>query len=481
MWAPWRVAAFAGGLLLLGGCTALSAPPAALSAGRIPESGIESSFASLVTRRSAAVVDIATLRIGRDASLDDAEPEFMPENDFADRLAWPLPASAQPSQLRDLASGLILSSDGYILTSAHVIRSVDDIQVRLDDGRRFRARVVGIDARSDVGVLKIAATGLPTAVMGDSSQVATGDWVAAIGAPFGFHGSFTAGVVSATGRFLNGAGEIPFIQTDVAINPGSSGGPLFNSRGEVVAINALIYSGNGGFMGISFAVPINLALKIAHELRANGTVRRVHLGAEFQEVTPALAQSFGAHGTSGALVVQVQDDGPAHAAGLVVGDIVTAIDGVPVARPIALLDAMAARPAGTRCSLTVWRRGAAVTVRATLALQPGGTPHDAPPSDLAWTDDLGLTLLELTPAQRLLFRIDNGLWVRDAGGLARGEGVRPGDVLIAVNDRRVAHVADFKRLLAALPPGGGSVALLLMRDRRMAYLAIDLPPKPPAR
>ncbi|MGJ7486784.1 trypsin-like peptidase domain-containing protein [Variovorax sp. LT2P21] len=481
MLAPWRAAAFVSGLLLLGGCAPLVAPPAALLAGSTPESGVESGFASLVTRRSATVVDIATLRIGRDASPDATELEFMPENDFADRLAWPLPASARLSQIRDLASGLILSSDGYILTSAHVIRNVDDIQVRLDDGRRFRARVVGLDARSDVGVLKIAATGLPTAVMGDSSRLATGDWVAAIGAPFGFHGSFTAGVVSATGRFLNGAGEIPFIQTDVAINPGSSGGPLFNSRGEVVAINALIYSGNGGYMGISFAVPINLALKIAHALRANGTVRRVHLGAEFQGVTPALAQSFGAPGTTGALVVQVHDGGPAHAAGLAVGDIVTAIDGVPTARPIALIDTIAARPAGTRCSLTVWRRGTAVTVRATLTLQPGSTPNDAPPGDIAWTDDLGLTLLELTAAQRLQLRIDSGLWVHDAVGLARSEGVRPGDVVIAVNDQRVAHVADFKRLVAALPPGGGSVALLLMRDRRMAYLAIGLPPKPPAR
>jgi serine protease Do len=481
MRAPWRAAAFLGGLLLLGGCAPLVATPAALRTGSMPDAGAEPGFASLVTRSSATVVDIATLRLGRDASPDETELEFMPENDFADRLAWPLPASVQLSQIRDLASGLILSSDGYILTSAHVIRNVDDIQVRLDDGRRFRARVVGLDARSDVGVLKIAATGLPTAVMGDSSRLATGDWVAAIGAPFGFHGSFTAGVVSATGRFLNGAGDIPFIQTDVAINPGSSGGPLFNRRGEVVAINALIYSGNGGYMGISFAVPINLALKIARELRANGTVRRVHLGAEFQEVTPALAQSFGAPGTAGALVVQVHDGGPAHAAGLAVGDIVTAIDGVPVARPMALIDAIAARPAGMRCSLTAWRRGASTTVRATLALQPGSTPHDAPPSDLAWTDDLGLTLRELTPAQRLQLRIDSGLWVHDASGLARSEGVRPGDVVIAVNDQRVAHVADFKRLLAALPPGGGSVALLLMRDRRMAYLAIGLPPKPPAR
>ena len=473
----WRAAAFVGGLLVLFGCAPLAAPPETLRNGSVPESG----FASLVTRRSAAVVDIATLRIGRDASPDEIDPEFMPENDFADRLAWPLPASVQLSQIRDLASGLILSSDGYILTSAHVIRHVDDIQVRLDDGRRLRARVVGLDARSDVGVLKIAAAGLPVAVMGDSSQLATGDWVAAIGAPFGFHGSFTAGVVSATRRFLNGAGDIPFIQTDVAINPGSSGGPLFNSRGEVVAINALIYSGNGGYMGISFAVPINLALKIAHELRANGIVRRVHLGAEFQEVTPALAQSFGALGTTGALVVQVHDGGPAHAAGLAVGDILTAIDGVSMARPLDLIDAIAARPAGTRCSLTVWRRGASTIVRATLALQPGSTSHDAPPGDIAWTDDLGLTLRELTPAQRLQLRIDGGLWVHDAAGLARSEGVRPGDVVIAVSDQRVAHVADFKRLIAALPPGGGSVALLLMRDRRMAYLAIGLPPKPPAR
>ena len=184
----------------------------------------------------------------------------------------PLPASARISQIRDLASGIILSSDGLILTSAHVVAHVDEAQVRLDDGRRFMARLVGSDRQTDVALLKIDADGLPVAVIGDSSQLAPGDWVAAIGAPFGFHGSGTTGVMSAKERLIAGAGEIPFIQTDVAINPGSSGSPLFNSRGEVVGINSLIYSGSGGYMGLSFAVPINLAMHIAEQLRTTGTV-----------------------------------------------------------------------------------------------------------------------------------------------------------------------------------------------------------------
>ena len=229
-------------------------------------------FSTLVVSRSATVVDISTLRIGRDESEGDMDLEFSPENDFADRLAWPLPVSARISQIRDLASGLILSSDGHILTSAHVVANIDEAQVRLDDGRRFTARVVGADRRSDVGLLKIDADGLPVAVIGDSSQLAPGDWVAAIGAPFGFHGSVTTGVVSAKDRLIAGAGEIPFIPTDVAINPGSSGSPLFNSHGEVVAINSMIYSGSGGYMGLSFAVPINLAMHIAEQLRTTGTV-----------------------------------------------------------------------------------------------------------------------------------------------------------------------------------------------------------------
>jgi serine protease Do len=430
-------------------------------------------FSSLVASRSATVVDISTLRSSRDESPEDMDPEFAPEGDFADRLAWPLPASARSSQIRDLASGVILASDGLILTSAHVVAHIDEAQVRLNDGRRFPARVVGFDRRTDVALLKIEATGLPIAVIGDSSQLAPGDWVAAISAPFGFHGSVTTGVVSAKDRFIGGAGEIPFIQTDVAINPGSSGSPLFNSRGEVVAINSMIYSGSGGYMGLSFAVPINMAMKIAARLRASGMVRRAHLGAEFQEMTPALAQSFAVPQAIGALVVRVDADSPGEAAGLARGDVVTAFNGAPILHYTDLLQHIADGLPGTRARIEVWRQGSRRIVLATLAEQPAPKVPVLSNTKAPWNDGLGLRLGELSPAQRLQLRVDGGLVVREATGLARSEGVRAGDLIVAVNDTRLERVEDFRRCLSRVA-AGRMVALLVMRDRRLAYVPVRL-------
>jgi serine protease Do len=430
-------------------------------------------FSSLVASRSATVVDISTLRSSRDESPEDMDPEFAPEGDFADRLAWPLPASARSSQIRDLASGVILASDGLILTSAHVVAHIDEAQVRLNDGRRFPARVVGFDRRTDVALLKIEATGLPIAVIGDSSQLAPGDWVAAISAPFGFHGSVTTGVVSAKDRFIGGAGEIPFIQTDVAINPGSSGSPLFNSRGEVVAINSMIYSGSGGYMGLSFAVPINMAMKIAARLRASGMVRRAHLGAEFQEMTPALAQSFAVPQAIGALVVRVDADSPGEAAGLARGDVVTAFNGAPILHYTDLLQHIADGLPGTRARIEVWRQGSRRSVLATLAEQPAPKVPVLSNTKAPWNDGLGLRLGELSPAQRLQLRVDGGLVVREATGLARSEGVRAGDLILAVNDTRLDRVEDFRRCLSRVA-AGRMVALLVMRDRRLAYVPVRL-------
>ncbi|WP_431273034.1 trypsin-like peptidase domain-containing protein [Variovorax ureilyticus] len=433
-------------------------------------------FSSLVASRRTSVVDISTLAIGRqggNAASEDVELEFEPEMDFSDQLARPLPASARISQIRDLASGVILSSDGLILTSAHVVANVDEIRVRLDDGRIHAARVIGIDRPTDVGLLKIDAKGLTPAPVGDSSTLSPGDWVAAIGAPFGFHGSVTAGVVSAVDRFIGAAG-VPYIQTDVAINPGSSGSPLFNNRGEVVAINSLIYSGSGGYMGLSFSVPINVAMKVAAELKASGHVRRARIGAEFQEVTPALAQAFGRSDATGALVVRVEARGPAEAAGLKRGDVVTAFDGVAVARFTDLLQRIAAEPPRSHHVLDVWRQGGPVPIPVVLsenvthesALRPEGVDE--------WADGLGLTLGELPATQRAQFGIDGGLMVREAAGAARSEGLRPGDVIVALNETRLDHVEDYRRAVAKILPGR-NVALLVMRDRRLVYVAVRRP------
>ncbi|BEP55512.1 serine protease MucD [Variovorax sp. V118] len=420
------------------------------------------------------MVDISTLRVGRDESLESIELEIAPEHDFADRLAWPLAASARISQIRDLASGVIIDSSGLILTSAHVITNLDEAQVRLDDGRRFAARVVGVDKRTDVGLLKIDATELPVAALGDSSTLEPGDWVAAIGAPFGFHGSVTAGVVSAIDRVMGGAGDIPFIQTDVAINPGSSGSPLFNSRGEVVGINSMIYSGSGGYMGLSFAVPINLAIHIAWQLREHGAVRRAYLGAMFQEMTPALAQSFELPAATGALVVRVEADSPAQAAGLAQGDAVLSLDGKPLAHFSDLPQQISQRPPGSRMQLEVWRRGTRRMLHVSLQAQPAPPESRFTPAASEWNDGLGLSLGELSPVQRLQLRVDSGLLVRESSGLARSEGIRAGDIVVALNTMKLNRVDDFARGLAQMATGK-TVALLVMRDRRLAYVAVRLP------
>ncbi|MET3494429.1 trypsin-like peptidase domain-containing protein [Variovorax boronicumulans] len=470
------------GNVLLGACsaTALTPPGAPASAPAESVAAVVPRFSSLVASRSTSVVDISTLRIGRDESLESFELEIAPEHDFADRLAWPLPASARISQIRDLASGVIIDSNGLILTSAHVVTNIDEAQVRLDDGRRFTARVVGVDRRTDVGLLKIDATTLPVAVIGDSSTLGPGDWVAAISSPFGFHGSVTAGVVSAVGRVMGGAGEIPFIQTDVAINPGSSGSPLFNSRGEVVGINSMIYSGSGGYMGLSFAVPINLAMRIAGQLRDHGAVRRAYLGAEFQEVTPALAQSFGLPSTTGALVVRVEANSPAQASGLVQGDAVLSLDGKPLANFADLPQQIAQRQPGSRLQLGVWRSGASRMLHASLAVQPALPATGFAVAAIEWNDGLGLSLGELSSLQRLQLRIDSGLLVRDASGLARSEGIRAGDVVVALNTVKLYRLDDFKHTLAQVAPGT-TIALLVMRDRRLAYVAVRLPAAPRSR
>jgi serine protease Do len=462
---------------LLTACAAGPTPLAtpALQAEPTTRSSSAPTFSSLVASRSASVVGISTLRIGRDQSPEDIDLEIAPEHDFADRLAWPLPASVRVSQIRDLASGVIVSSDGLILTNAHVLASIDEAHVRLDDGRRFTARVVGADKRTDVGLLKIDAAGLPVAVIGDSSRLAAGDWVAAISAPFGFHGSVTAGVVSAVDRLMGGAGSVPYIQTDVAINPGSSGSPLFDSRGEVVGINSMIYSGSGGYMGLSFAVPINLAMHIATRLSADGTVRRAHLGAEFQEMTPALAQSFALPSPSGALVVHVDAGGPAHLGGLALGDVVTAFDGIPVARLTDLLQQIGDRVPGDRGRMEVWRRGALRTVWVTPSLpQTVKTTLLAPDLTPEWNDGLGLVLGEVSATQKALLRIDGGLLVREAVGLARSEGIRAGDFIVALNDVLLDRVDQFRQGLSRMP-AGRTVALLVMRDKRLAYVAVRLP------
>ncbi|EJL88476.1 trypsin-like serine protease with C-terminal PDZ domain containing protein, partial [Polaromonas sp. CF318] len=346
--------------------------------------------------------------------------------------------------------------------------------VRLADGRHFPARLVGMDRITDVALLKIEATGLSPAPIGDSSKLAVGDWVAAIGSPFGFPGSVTAGIVSAKNRFLSGSGETAFIQTDVAINPGSSGSPLFNADGEVVGLNSLIYSGSGGYMGVSFSVPINLAVDIAGRLRSHGEVRRAWLGARLQGMTAALAQSFGVRDPTGALVVQVTAGGPAARAGLVLGDIITAFNGAKVRDFSNLALQMSDHGAGIPATLEVWRQGRKTTVSVVLAESPAAGFRAPATADFSALPNLGLALTEIGKDLRAQLRIDGGLLVRQAAGQSRSEGIQPGDVIIAANELRLDSVADFDRMLSRLEPGAG-VALLVLRDGHAAYVPLRIP------
>lgn len=430
-------------------------------------------FSALAGQLAHSVVDVRTLRIGRDEAAEDQNPDLSPDFDFADRLAQPLATQVQVSQVRDLASGLVIREDGLILTSAHVVAGVDDVQVQLDDGRRFTARVLGVDRRSDVGLLKIETKGLPVAALGDPATTRAGDWVAAISSPFGFHSSVTAGVVSAVGRFLNGAGEIPFIQTDVAINPGSSGSPLFNVRGEVVGINSLIYSANGGYMGLSFAVPIDLAMRVAGQLEREGMVRRPQLGLATQTLTPALADAFQLPRPEGALVVRVSAGSAAQRGGLMPGDVVVAANGAAIHQPMDLVNIVNGQPERAPLQLQVFRAGRALALRVVPGPRLADAPLDFKPADTPWRDGIGLSLAELSTRLRAQTGAETGVLVREAEGAARRDGVQRGDVIVGVNSEKVSGIDEFQRALAKAA-GRRAVALLVIRQRRMAYVSVQL-------
>lgn len=432
------------------------------------------SAGALVASRGGGVVEIGTINAWVPSDSEEPEPEFAPPDTFGDRLARPQPISLSRGEVRDLASGFILTADGYIVSSAHVLWNAQEAQVRLQDGRHFPARLVGIDRITDVALLKIEATGLSPVVIGDSSKLAVGDWVAAIGSPFGFSGSVTAGIVSAKNRFLSGSGETAFLQTDVAINPGSSGSPLFNADGEVIGLNSLIYSGTGGYMGVSFSVPVNLAVDIVGRLRAEGRIRRAWLGARLQGMTAALAQSFGVRDPTGALLVQVTPGGPAALAGLQRGDIITAFNGAKVRDFSSLALQMGDHGSGSPATLEIWRQGRKTTATVKLEEAAAVAPGPLAVPDARELPRLGLSLAESGKDLQAQLGIDGGLLVRQATGLSRSEGIQPGDVIVAANELRLDRVEDFDRVLSRLEPGA-SLALLVLRDRQSAYVPLRLP------
>ena len=376
------------------------------------------------------------------------------------------PMQEQP--VRGQGSGFIVSPDGLILTNAHVVRGAQEVTVKLTDRREFKAKVLGRDDKTDVAALKIEASSLPTLPLGSSQALQPGEWVMAIGSPFGFENSVTAGVVSAKGRSLPDDSAVPFIQTDVAVNPGNSGGPLLNARGEVVGINSQIYSRSGGFQGLSFAIPIELATHVQTQLVATGKVDHARLGVTVQEVNQAFADSFKLPKPEGALVANVEAGGPAANAGLKSGDVITKVDGQPVVASGDLPAHISLAKPGDRVTLEVWRQGKPEQLTAQLGGAKGKTATVAQ-SDKASQGKLGLALRPLQPQERREAKLEGGLVVEQAAGAAARAGVQPGDVVVSVNGQPVKDIEQVRGIVAKADK---SVALLVQRDGQQLFVPV---------
>lgn len=385
------------------------------------------------------------------------------------------PNGALPGQhdipVRGQGSGFIVSADGLILTNAHVVRDAKDVTVKLTDRREFRAKVLGSDAKTDVAVLKIEAKNLPVVPLGSARNLKAGEWVLAIGSPFGFENSVSAGVVSAKGRSLPDDSFVPFIQTDVAVNPGNSGGPLFNTRGEVVGINSQIYSRTGGYQGVSFAIPIEIAAKVRDQIVAHGHASHARLGVAVQEVNQTLADSFKLDKPEGALVSSVDPGGPADQAGLKTGDVIRKVNGQPIVASGDLPAVIGSAAPGEKITLEIWRQGKREELSARLgdAGEKGGQVARA--DKAVGQGKLGLALRPLQPQEKREAGVDGGLLIEDAAGPAAQAGVQPGDVLLAVNGTPVKTIEQVREVVAK---SDKSVALLIQREGNKIFVPVRL-------
>ncbi|MEX0729985.1 MAG: DegQ family serine endoprotease [Aquisalimonadaceae bacterium] len=445
-------------------------------------------FTKLVKENSPAVVNISTTqsRAGGGSSRGGVPelPEDHPFHEFFERFGdegpegGPAP-SPGPFEGQSLGSGFIISDDGDIITNYHVVQNASEIVVRLSDRRQYTAKVVGYDERSDLALLTIDAEDLPTVKLGNSAGMEVGEWVLAIGSPFGFEHSATAGIISAKQRSLPQDNYVPFLQTDVAINPGNSGGPLFNLNGEVIGINSHIYSRSGGFMGLSFAIPIELAMNVVDQLRNTGRVARGWLGVLIQDVNRDLAESFGMDRPYGALVAQVVPDSPAADAGLEVGDVIVRFEGQEISTSSALPPMVGRMPVDANVTLDVIREGDTREVTVNLGELPDeqerasrGPAEAEPPAD---TELLGLRIRDLTPEEREQAGLDQGgvLVERVGDGPGAGAGIRRSDVITMMNQKRIGSVEDFRRVVKDLPRGR-SVPVLVQRDGGPRFFAFRL-------
>lgn len=428
-------------------------------------------FTDLADKQSPAVVNITTTQDAKQVKRGHKMPEPDDMMDFFRRFMPPEGERFMPPR-RGQGSGFLISSDGYILTNAHVVDDVDEVTVKLNDKREFRAKVIGSDARTDVALIKINADNLPRVTIGDPNRLKVGEWVLAIGAPFGFENSVTAGIVSAKGRSLPDENYVPFIQTDAAVNPGNSGGPLFNLRGEVVGINSQIISRNGGYMGLSFSIPIDVAMDVADQLKSGGKVNRGRLGIVIQEVTADLADSFGLKSPRGALVSDVEPGSPADKAGVQVSDIILKFDGKTVNSSIDLPRLVGATKPGTRSTLTIWRKGSMKELSVSVGELSDEKIATAKSVDKKKTNRAGLAVSELSKEQKSVLKLDNGVLVEEASGIAARAGIEAGDVIVAVNNQEVNSAEELARLLD--DPSRTRVALLVKRGENAHYVSLRL-------
>ena len=438
-------------------------------------------FTELVERVSPSVVNIRTTEKRGGASSGEVDPNI---EEFFRRFGIPLPnrpdrrgnpRGEEEPQQRGVGSGFILSADGFIMTNAHVVDGADEVIVTLTDKRELKARIVGADKRTDVAVVKVDATGLPFVKIGDVNRLKVGEWVMAIGSPFGLENTVTAGIVSAKQR--DTGDYLPFIQTDVAINPGNSGGPLINLRGEVVGINSQIYSRSGGFMGISFAIPIDEATRVAEQLRTSGRVVRGRIGVQIGPVTKEVAESLGLGAPRGALVTGVEKDQPAEKAGVEAGDIILKVDGRAVEKSGDLPRLIGGLKPGSRATLQVFRRGSTKDLSVTIAefeadrptRRAGSEPGSTPPATAKTA--LGLTVSDLTDAQKRELRLKGGVRVDAVEGPASRAGVREGDIILAMDNAEVTDAKQFGAAAAKLDKAK-AVSVLVRRGEWVNYLVI---------
>ncbi|HXC38450.1 MAG TPA: DegQ family serine endoprotease [Burkholderiales bacterium] len=428
-------------------------------------------FTTLVEKNGAAVVNISTVQKMRTPTQGMPMPPGQPGDPFFEffrRFQGQMPQQQQP--VYGVGSGFVVSPDGYILTNAHVVADASEVTVKFTDRRELKAKVIGADKRTDVALIKVDAKDLPAVNIGNPDKLKVGQWVAAIGSPFGLENSVTAGIVSAKSRSLPDDNYVPFIQTDVAINPGNSGGPLFNLNGEVVGINSQIYSRSGGYMGLSFAIPIDVAMNIKDQLQKTGKVSHGKLGVTIQPVTRDLAESFGLAKAEGALISNVEPGGPAEKAGLQSGDVLLAINGKPVDQSSDVPRAIGDMHAGERANLKVWRKGATRDVTVALGEMNQDTVAEAPEA-AQQGGKLGLALRPLSPEERGQIKSDGGLVVEEATGPAAQAGIRQGDVLLAFNGEKISSVEQLRKLVGKAK---GKVAVLVQRDDARIYVPVNL-------